>query len=119
MIPSPILQALQQKPELGNYLNPYRAKRSWPPDFTKLTPKHQFRLERRYKRRVKLKWARPRWTKAVKIMQLGSVVGMENLPYGLVEEAKRLTETTGVTVYGVLFMDWQQEHPPFQGVCAS
>jgi hypothetical protein len=75
MIPSPILQALQQKPAFDIYSNPYRAKRSWPPDFTKLTPKHQFRLERRYKRRVKLKWARPRWTKAVKLMQLGSIVG--------------------------------------------
>lgn len=55
--------------------NTYKAKRLWPPDFSKLPPKHQFRLERRYKRRAKLKWARPKWTKAVKLMQLGSIVG--------------------------------------------
>lgn len=24
-----------------------------------------------------------------------------------------------ITVYGVLFLDWKQEHPPFQGVCVS
>jgi len=80
MIPSPILQALQQKPAFDIYSNPYRAKRLWPPDFSKLTPKHQFRLERRYKRRVKLKWARPRWTKAVKLAQLGSIVCENNRP---------------------------------------
>jgi len=54
--------------------NPYKAKRLWPPDFSKLSQKHQFRLERRYKRRTKLKWARPRWTKAVKVAQLSSIL---------------------------------------------
>jgi hypothetical protein len=54
--------------------NPYKAKRLWPPDFSKLPPKQQFRLERRYKRRAKLKWARPRWTKAVKLVQMSSIV---------------------------------------------
>jgi hypothetical protein len=54
--------------------NTYKAKRLWPPDFSKLPPKHQFRLERKYRRRAKLKFARPRWTKAVKLMQLGSIV---------------------------------------------
>ncbi|KAH8687395.1 hypothetical protein BGZ60DRAFT_364279 [Tricladium varicosporioides] len=56
------------------YSNPYKAKRLWPPDFQKIDRKHQFRLERRYRRRAKLKWARPRWTKAVKLVQLGSIV---------------------------------------------
>ena len=56
------------------YTNPFRAQRLWPPDFSKIDPKHQFRLERRYRRRAKLKWARPRWTKAVKIAQYSSVV---------------------------------------------
>lgn len=74
MIPTAVRRALQQKPPAYIYTNPYKAKRLWPPDFSKLTEKHQFRLERRYKRRVKLKWARPRWTKGVKLAQLGSIV---------------------------------------------
>ena len=68
--------------------NPYRSKRSWPPDFTQLSQKHQFRLERRYKRRAKLKWARPNWNKAIKLVQWGSILF--------------------VTVYGVLFLDVHQ-----------
>ena len=54
--------------------NPYRSKRTWPPDFTKLSQKHQFRLERRYRRRTKLKWARPTWTKAVTLAQWGAII---------------------------------------------
>ncbi|TVY59602.1 hypothetical protein LSUE1_G008725 [Lachnellula suecica] len=82
------------------YTNTYKAKRLWPPDFTKISPKHQFRLERRFRRRSKLQWARPRWTKAVKMVQLGSIVF--------------------VAVYGVLFLDWNSqgnpENPPFNGI---
>ncbi|KAA6414612.1 MAG: hypothetical protein FRX48_01362 [Lasallia pustulata] len=76
--------------------NPYKAQRLWPPDFDKLHPKHQFRLERRYRRRAKLKWARPRWTKAVKLTQWGA---------GLF-----------VLGYGVLYMDSGREDAPFQGI---
>jgi len=57
--------------------NPYKAKQTWPPDFQKLSPKHQFRLERRYKRRAQLKWARPRWMVATKLVQWTAGVGME------------------------------------------
>jgi hypothetical protein len=74
MFPSIIRRTAQQKIPFDVYANPYKAKRLWPPDFSKISPKHQFRLERKYKRRAKLKWARPRWTKAVKIAQLGSIV---------------------------------------------
>ncbi|KFY68278.1 hypothetical protein V496_01198 [Pseudogymnoascus sp. VKM F-4515 (FW-2607)] len=95
MFRSPILRALDKGPAYID-TNLYTAKRLWPPDFSKLSPKHQFRLERRYRRRSKLKWARPKWTKAVKIAQLGSIVF--------------------VAVYGVLFADWKQENEPFQGV---
>lgn len=52
--------------------NPYKAQRLWPPNFDKLHPKDQFRLERRYRRRAKLKYARPQWTKAVKLTQWGA-----------------------------------------------
>ncbi len=65
--------------------NPYSAKKPWPPDFTHLSSKHQFRLERRYRRRTKLKWARPGWKKAVTLVQWGSII------------------TVGV--YGVLFLE--------------
>ena len=77
--------------------NPYSCKRTWPPDFTKLSQKHQFRLERRYRRRAKLKWARPTWTKAVKLAQWGSILF--------------------VAVYGILFMETGDEgETPFSGV---
>ena len=63
-------------PKFNIYTNPFKAKRQWPPDFDKISQKHQFRLERRYRRRCKLKWARPRWTKFVKLAQGGSVICM-------------------------------------------
>ncbi|EAS36180.3 uncharacterized protein CIMG_01534 [Coccidioides immitis RS] len=51
------------------YTSPYKAKRTWPPDVSKLSPKQQFRLERKYRRRAKLKWARPTWKKWTKLVQ--------------------------------------------------
>lgn len=72
MFSSPILRALNKEPAYID-TNPYRAKRLWPPDFEKLTPKDQFKLERRYRRRSKLAWARPKWTKAVKVAQLTTI----------------------------------------------
>ncbi|KAM3087413.1 hypothetical protein ACMFMG_001504 [Clarireedia jacksonii] len=96
-------QQTQHKISFDIYANPYKAKRLWPPDFAKLSQKHQFRLERRYKRRAKLKWARPRWTKGVKIVQLGAI--------------------TFVVVYGVLFADWNKglasQRTPFDGTLDS
>lgn len=78
MWPSPILRALAEQAEKPKYdinSNPYRAKKTWPPVFSELNSRHQFRLERRYRRRSKLKWARPTWNKWVKVTQLGSIVG--------------------------------------------
>ncbi|KAI1281736.1 hypothetical protein F5Y07DRAFT_268191 [Xylaria sp. FL0933] len=77
----------------------YKPKKVWPPDFSRLSEKEQFRFERRYKRRVKLATARPRWDKFVRLAQLGSV--------------------TFVFVYSILFMDWNTENPPFQGIRSS
>ncbi|EME49100.1 hypothetical protein DOTSEDRAFT_58356 [Dothistroma septosporum NZE10] len=76
--------------------NPYRCKRTWPPDFTQISAKHQFRLERRYRRRSKLKWARPNWTKGVKLAQWGSIVF--------------------VLTYGVLFMQIDDRKTPFDKI---
>lgn len=76
MIPTAVRYALKQKPALPPFdinLNPYRAKRLWPPDFKKLSPKKQFNLERRYRRRSKQAWARPQWKKGVRLAQLGSI----------------------------------------------
>lgn len=55
------------------YYSPYQPKRQWPPDMSKLSPKHQFRLERKYRRRAALKYARPRWVKATKLVQWGVI----------------------------------------------
>ncbi|KAI9760753.1 MAG: hypothetical protein M4579_001491 [Chaenotheca gracillima] len=97
MIPTTALLAAiaGQKPGFNIYTNPYKAKKPWPPDFDKISPKHQFRLERRYKRRAKLKWARPTWTKAMKLTQ-----------YGLM---------ASILVYGVLFMEGGKLGTPFDG----
>ncbi|KAI5788445.1 hypothetical protein EDC01DRAFT_590892, partial [Geopyxis carbonaria] len=47
----------------------YKAKNPWPPDFSLLSSRDQFRLERIYRRRTALKWARPRLHQAVRLAQ--------------------------------------------------
>jgi len=79
--------------------NPYRAKKRWPPDFSKLTPKEQFRFEKKFRRRNKLAWARPRWSKFTKLVQWGLIGGF--------------------TTYSILFYDWERKEgdpEPFEGV---
>lgn len=49
--------------------NPYKARRPWPPDFSTMDEKHQFRLEKRYRRRTQMAYLRPGWVKGVKIVQ--------------------------------------------------
>ncbi|KAJ5762410.1 uncharacterized protein N7511_005792 [Penicillium nucicola] len=78
------------------YYSPYQPKRQWPPDMSKLSPKHQFRLERKYRRRAALKYARPQFMKAVTLGQW-VVIGF-------------------VIIYAVLFMEWQTENTPFHGI---
>ncbi|KAJ5230553.1 hypothetical protein N7489_011261 [Penicillium chrysogenum] len=75
------------------YYSPYQPKRQWPPDMSKLSPKHQFRLERKYRRRAALKYARPKFTKAVTLGQW-VIIGF-------------------VIVYSVLFMEWETEDTVF------
>ena len=55
------------------YYSPHKPKRQWPPDMTQLSEKHQFRLERKYRRRAALKWERPRWKKGTKLVQYGLI----------------------------------------------
>jgi len=61
---------------MTSQMNPYKAQKTWPPDFSRLNSKHQFRLERKYRRRSKLKFARPGWVKGVKLAQWGVSLSM-------------------------------------------
>ncbi|CAI7569828.1 unnamed protein product [Penicillium glandicola] len=81
------------------YYSPYQPKRQWPPDMSKLSPKHQFRLERKYRRRAALKYARPKFMKAVTLGQW-VVIGF-------------------VIVYSVLFMEWETDDTMFHGIRES
>ena len=56
--------------------NPYRARKKWPPDFRTLHPKHQFHFEKTFRRRLKLKYLRPRWIKGTKVVQFGLMTGI-------------------------------------------
>ncbi|KAF7160416.1 hypothetical protein CNMCM5623_005971 [Aspergillus felis] len=82
--------------EPAPYYSPYKPKRQWPPDMSKLSPKHQFRLERKYRRRAALKYARPKWVKATKLLQWG-VIGF-------------------VLIYALLFMEWDERGSPFDEI---
>ncbi|KAI1426280.1 hypothetical protein F5Y12DRAFT_742644 [Xylaria sp. FL1777] len=94
---APKLRNAMRTPPEGLYANSqYKPKKVWPPDFSRLSEKEQFRFERRYKRRLKLATARPRWDKLIRLVQLASV--------------------TSVLVYAVLFRDWDKENQPFEGV---
>jgi hypothetical protein len=83
--------------------NPYKAKKTWPPDFSNISRKHQFRFERRYKRRAKLKWARPRWTKGIKLAQNGIIICMQvaSLPGRSIADHGRSCASIRSPVYGL------------------
>ncbi|EAW10537.1 uncharacterized protein ACLA_050090 [Aspergillus clavatus NRRL 1] len=74
----------------------YKPKRQWPPDMSKLSPKHQFRLERKYRRRAALKYARPKWMKMTKLAQWG-IIGF-------------------VLIYALLFMEWDERGSPVEEI---
>ncbi|KAH1554591.1 hypothetical protein KXX57_005196 [Aspergillus fumigatus] len=82
--------------EPAPYYSPYKPKRQWPPDMSRLSPKHQFRLERKYRRRAALKFARPKWVKTTKLIQWG-VIGF-------------------VLIYALLFMEWDERGSPFDEI---
>jgi len=82
--------------EPAPYYSPYKPKRQWPPDMSKLSPKHQFRLERKYRRRAALKYARPRWVKMTKIVQWGAI--------------------TFVILYGVFSLEWDPNGTTFEEI---
>ncbi|CAN8104158.1 unnamed protein product [Discula destructiva] len=69
----------------------YPPKKVWPPDFMRLSPQEQLRLEKKYKRRLQLATANPKWVKFTKLAQLFGIVF--------------------VLIYSVLFMDFKGEQP--------
>ncbi|OJK04157.1 hypothetical protein ASPACDRAFT_39773 [Aspergillus aculeatus ATCC 16872] len=101
--PPPSTDEFHAEPDHGHdhnttdaYYSPYKPKRQWPPDMSKLSPKHQFRLERKYRRRAALKYARPKWTKFTKLVQWFSI--------GF------------VLIYAMLFMEWDERGSPFDEI---
>ncbi|KAK3304700.1 uncharacterized protein B0T15DRAFT_537352 [Chaetomium strumarium] len=74
----------------------YKLKKVWPPDMKTMTAQQQLRFEKKYKRRLKLATARPRWDKMVRLAQLFTM--------------------TFVVSYMVLFMDWKDVPTPFDPV---
>jgi hypothetical protein len=103
----------------GDRYSQYKPKRQWPPDMSKLSPKHQFRLERKYRRRAALKYARPKFIKGVQLAQWG-IIGCG---YSQINETRiigLLTRIgTVVVIYAVLFMNWDTKDTPFDGVSTS
>lgn len=101
----------------GAYYSPYKPKRQWPPDMSKLSPKHQLRLERKYRRRAALKYARPRWVKFTKLAQWGIII-CECLS-SLWDFLSFLTDAgTVIVIYSLLFIEWgkEGEEHPFEDV---
>ncbi|KAK6359278.1 hypothetical protein TWF696_000441 [Orbilia brochopaga] len=71
-------------------LREVKAKRPWPPDFSKMSETDRYRLERKYKRRMR-KGHPAGWMKFTGILQILTV--------------------TALPAYMILFMDWKMEHP--------
>ncbi|KAF2446794.1 hypothetical protein P171DRAFT_334156, partial [Karstenula rhodostoma CBS 690.94] len=76
-------------PPFNFALNRHKAKKHWPPNLRVLTEKQQFRFERKFKRRLRLKSIKPQWQKWTKIVQW-NLIGF-------------------VVVYGVLFHDFAKD----------
>jgi hypothetical protein len=49
--------------------NRFQVKKAWPPQLLELTERQQFRFERKFKRRMRLKSIKPQWQKWTKIVQ--------------------------------------------------
>lgn len=69
--------------------NRFLRRKQWPPNFTTLTEKQQFRFERKFKRRIKMKAVSETWNRRVTIV-IWSLISF-------------------VVVYGVLFHDFAKD----------
>lgn len=67
------VKQLSEAPKLTIRNNPYKARKKWPPDLSKLHPRYQFRFERKYRRRAKLRYLPTGWVRGVKLAANGSV----------------------------------------------
>ncbi|PVI05867.1 hypothetical protein DM02DRAFT_515896 [Periconia macrospinosa] len=92
-----------QLPPFDFARNRFHAKKTWPPNLRELTDKQNFRFERKFKRRLRLKSIRPQWQKWTKIVQWSMI--------------------SFVVVYGVLFHDYAKDpmnprpgEQPFKGL---
>ena len=95
--------------------NQFKPQKLWPPDFSKLNEQQQFRFERKYRRRAKLKYTRPGWNKGVKLTSWVACSCMAVLPSYRWQTVTH-SIVIAVFVYGILFMDWGTEKTQFQGV---
>lgn len=95
--------------------NRFKPQKVWPPDFSKLNEKQQFRFEHKYRRRAKLKYARPGWNKGVKLTSWVACSCMA-MPSNHCSESVTHSTIVAVFVYGVLFMDGGGRKTPFEGV---
>ncbi|KAK6535592.1 hypothetical protein TWF694_002047 [Orbilia ellipsospora] len=78
--------------ESSPILREVRAKRPWPPDFSKMSELDRYRLERKYKRRARHKGGHPAtWMKFTGILQILTI--------------------TVLPAYMILFMEWPMAHP--------
>jgi hypothetical protein len=81
MLPTLLRRAAAQGPrsqlDLPNVA--FKLKKVWPPDFNKLSPQEQLRLEKKYKRRAQLATARPTWNKTIRLAQLFTITCMSLL----------------------------------------
>jgi hypothetical protein len=73
-------------PPFNFALNTYHPRTIWPPDFNSLSAKESFRFERKFRKRAKLKWARPLWNKSLVLIQWFAI--------------------SSVLVYAVLYLDY-------------
>lgn len=92
-----------QLPPFNPARNRFPAKKKWPPQLMELTERQQFRFERKYKRRLRMKSLRPVWNKWVTIVQW-TLIG-------------------GISVYAILFHDFAKDpmnprpgEQPFKGL---
>jgi hypothetical protein len=80
-------QATAPRPKPFDFANNrFPAHTVWPPNFDDLGAKERFSLEKRFRRRSKLKWARPVWNRNLLLLQWASILG--------------------VVWYGAFYMDW-------------
>lgn len=98
----------------------YKLKKVWPPDIKNMTPQQQLRFEKKYKRRLKLATARPRWDKFVRLAQLFTTTC--ETPCPALSDSRVyvglywLMPAPVIAGYVVLGMSWDDVPNPFEPV---